>query len=201
MSLTLEPLVKIYVADPTPDKADANKLLTYIHLVSQIDKKAPYSTANPAEVSALVRKEVYGKYDHEFTGTYDESAVEDVVIHYQAAFETPDEASIRTLDNKIYEIKDLVDNTKIEIEKSVARGAVSYSSNFTILNKMMQDLTKIIATRDELKANVMKAGSKGEMKGGKKMSFMAKRKRDLNSVKKTAVAVDEEEEDKEIAEL
>lgn len=185
VSLTLEPLLKIWVADDTPNKEIASRILTYIHLTSQIDKEAPYHNAAPDEVSKLVKKELWGNYEHHISDELPEDEeitdefIEEAVLHYQGAYETVEEAAVRSYDKKIYEIRAVIDKTKVEIKESVSRGSIVFSSNFPLINKMMQDVIKIVKARDELKALVLKQSTRESIKGDKKLSFNDKRRREL----------------------
>lgn len=196
MSITLAPLLKIWAMDTTHDKDDAHKLLTYIHLVSQIDQDAPYAKVDPMEVSPLVRKELWGKYDYVIDfGDVNEEFMENTVLHYQSAYETGEEASVRSFDKKIYEIRNIIDTTTIKIETSVSRGTTTYVTNFTIINKMMQDVTKIVKARDELKALILKQNTRESIKGKQKLSFADKRRQELaKSRKPTIERTDTEDE-------
>lgn len=192
LSLTLAPLMEIWRSDPSEDKADAIKLLTYIHLVSQIDQSAPYSKANPEEIEGLVKKEIWKAHDYELPAPYTDEVVEDIIFHYQIAYESADDASVRALDKKIYEIKKIIEETKVEIRESVSRGAVTFVSNYPLISKMMQEVVKITKTRDELKALIIKQTSRDNMKGQKKLGFLDKRRREMASARsEEAPATDE----------
>ncbi len=186
MSLTIKPLMDIWISDPTEDKVEATKLLTYVHLVSQIDQNAPYAKVEQDEVYRLVKKELYGNYDHEFEAPYTEDKLDEVVLHYQSAFELPEEATVRSYNQKIYETKRLIDSTEIVIEKVVARGITTFVSNSPILNKMLLDVVKIAKARDEMKAIVVKQNTRDFGKANKKMSFLEKRRRDMADSKASA---------------
>lgn len=180
ISLVLEPLREIWNSDKSKNKDEAIKLLTYIHICAQIDENAPFAKADPTEVSSLARRELYGDYTYNFKGKFNEKYLEDAIIKYQLAFDTPEQASVRAFDKKIYEINRLIDSTQIEIEKVAVRGGVDYVSNFAILNKMMQDMTKINAAREALKNSIMKQNSTGAVRGQRQVSFLEKRRAEMN---------------------
>lgn len=184
ISITLQPLLAIYLADLDPLKAEGTRILTYIHLCSQIDPNAPYSRVDPSDVNKLVKKEIWRDFDYKIDmNGIDDAAVEDAIMHYQMAYESSEESAMRAYDKKIHEIRTIIDTTKIEIKTSVNRGTVSYVSNFTIINKMMQDIIKIVKARDELKAHILRQTSRDSIKGQKKLSFADKRRRTLNNTK------------------
>lgn len=203
VSLTLEPLMKIWIADETPNKEIASRILTYIHLTSQIDKEAPYNNAAPDEVSRLVKHELWDDYEKKIADILPEAEeitdefIENAVLHYQGAYETVEEASVRSYDKKIYEIRKIIDETEIKIKESVSRGSIVYTSNFPLLNKMMQDVIKIVKARDELKALILKQSTRESIKGDKKLSFNDKRRRDLLKLSEVPVGTTSSEEDDE----
>ena len=192
LSLTLAPLMEIWRWDTTEDKVEAIKLLTYIHLTSQIDQAAPYARANPDEIEGLVKREIWGAHDYKLPAPYTDEVVEEILFHYQAAYESADDASVRALDKKIFEIKKIVEETPVEIKESVSRGAVTYVSNYPLISKMMQEMVKITKTRDELKALIIKQTSRDNMKGQKKLGFLDKRRREMANIRsEEASTVDE----------
>lgn len=180
VSLTLEPLREIWLSDKSKTKDEAVKLLTYIHICSQVDQNAPFAKVDPTEVTTLTRRELYGSYEHQFKGKFNESFIEDAILKYQMAYDTPEQASVRAFDKKIYEINRLIDNTRIEIEKVAVRGGVDYVSNFPILNKMMQDMTKINAAKEALKNAIMKQSGQNNVRGQRQVSFLEKRRAEMS---------------------
>lgn len=185
LSITLAPLMEIWRWDTTEDKVEATKLLTYIHLVSQIDQSAPYARANPDEIEGLVKKEIWGHYDYTLPAPYTDEVMEDIIFHYQSAYESADDASVRALDRKIYEIKKIIEDTKVEIRESVSRGAVTFVSNYPLISKMMQEVVKITKTRDELKGLIIKQTSRDNIKGQKKLGFLDRRRREMADTTRT----------------
>ena len=151
-------------------------------LFRSLDENAPFAKSDPTEVMTLAKRELYGDYAYKFKGKFDDKYLEEAVVKYQLAYDTPEQASVRAFDKKIYEINRLIDNTKIEIEKVAVRGGVDYVSNFSILNKMMQDMTKINAAREALKNSIMKQNSTGAVRGQRQVSFLEKRRAEMSKV-------------------
>ena len=176
VSLVIESLREIWMSDKSTVKKEATDLLTYIQVCSQIDTNAPFFGVDPTEVSSLIKRELFGKYEHKFTGKFDEEYMANAVMTYQLAFDAPENAAVRVFDKKIYEITRLIDETKIEIKATVVRGGVEYVSNFPIINKMMQDLTKIGAARENLKATTLKQKKADAVRGQKQISFLERRR-------------------------
>jgi hypothetical protein len=179
LSLTLSPLKDIWVNDPSPNKDEAIRTLTYIHICSQIDQTAPFAKADAKEVSKLAKKEIYGDYEYKFEGAMSETKLEEIITAYQLAYETAEEATVRAFDNKIHEIRNLIQSTPIEIQKVVGKSGTTFISNFNIINSMMKDITKITQARDDMKALVIKSTARDTGKGGRKKSFLERRRREM----------------------
>jgi hypothetical protein len=197
VSLSLDCLREIWMADKTTMKNTATDLLTYIHLTSQVDQDAPFAKVDPADVSALVRREIFGKYEHKFTGKFDEEFMENACMSYQLAFDTPEMAAVRVYDKKIYELNRIIAETKIEVKEVNVRGGKDFISNFPIINKMMQDMTKINAAREALRSAILKQQSTSTIRGQKTVSFLEKRRAEMikSGVIKEKAASDEEDMD------
>ena len=178
VSLNLDCLRQIWVEDVDDRKEKAVKYLSFIHICSQIDREAPFANADPTEVIKLAKKDIFGDYEFDFNSdwVFDEDFMSKSVADYQLAFEKAEDAVIRTFNKKIYQLNEVIDKTEPEITKSVTRGTVTYVSNTTILNKVMIDMIKVIKTRDEIYATVIKDSTKGDRKGGRKLSQLEKRR-------------------------
>jgi hypothetical protein len=183
VSLTLNQLRTIWNADKSKLKTDAVELLSFIHLVSQIDQDAPFANSNPDEVWALACKEIYGDYEHAFKAPFDEEFLKDTITQYQLSFELPEEAAVRTFNKKIHQIERKLDSTDIEIEKVTVKGVTQYVSNFTILDKMMQNLTAICEARDKLQDSIKRGSQRGDTKAGVKISFLERKRREMQANK------------------
>lgn len=179
VSLSLECLREIWMSDKSVTKATATNLLTYIHLVSQVDQDAPFAKVDPADVSAIVKRELFGKYEYEFTGKFDEEFMENACMSYQLAFDTPEMAAVRVYDKKIYELNRIIAETKIEVKEVAVRGGKDFISNFPIINKMMQDMTKINAAREALRSAILKQQSSSSVRGQKTVSYLEKRRAEM----------------------
>jgi hypothetical protein len=199
-SLTLEPLREIWFADKSTIKKEATDLLTYIHICSQVDQDAPFAKVDPTEVGALTKREIFGKYEYEFKGKFDQEFMDDAVLRYQLAYDSPEQSAVRVFDKKIHEMNRLIDETAIVITPVAAKGGVEYVSNFPILNKMMQDMTKIRAAREAMHAAVLKQKNTNSVRGQRQVSFLEKRRADMRKagvIKDSPPGKDEESDDEE----
>jgi hypothetical protein len=178
VSLSLECLRQIWTADKSATKQTATDMLTYIHLVSQVDQDAPFAKVDPADVAALVKREIYGKYDYEFKGKLDEEFMANAAMSYQVAFDTPEMAAVRVYDKKIYEINKVIADTNIQIKEVAIRGGKDFISNFPIINKMMH-MTKINAAREALRSSIIRQQSTLSVRGQKTVSYLEKRRAEM----------------------
>ena len=175
-TLLIADLRRLYNEDPSELKETASLYLAYIHIVSQIDSTAPYFKSDTNEVRQLARKQLFGSADFAFTEQL-ELFLEDVIIQYQQAYEEPDARAARIFKKKVDNLLKKIDDTQLEIKESTSRGGtVSFSSNFPIISKMMNDVIPLIDTQSELEARVKKMG-KGDAKirGNKRESILNKR--------------------------
>lgn len=175
-TLLLADLRRIYNDDPSEFKETANIYLSYIHLVSQLDEKAPYFKSDINEVRQLAKKQLFGSTDHLFNTDLD-AFIENAVKDYIQAYEEVDARASRIFRKKIDNLLAKIDSTSLELKESVSRGGtVSYSSNFTIISKMMADVMPLIDAQGELEARVKKMNKKGiKIRGDKRESVLNKR--------------------------
>jgi hypothetical protein len=128
-SLLIEALRNIWENDKSKSKETATKQLSYVHLVSQIDETAPYFSASHDEVEALVKRDIFGNYEHAFSAE-DQEIIDDAIDQYRKAYESEAHRVVRIFTMKIDQIRSLIENTAPVITPSVSRGVVSYASNF-----------------------------------------------------------------------
>ena len=147
---------KIYKKDRSTVKADSLKLFMYIHLVSQIDKNAPFNSADFNEVRALVKKEVYGDFNYKFVGNrlVDEGTANEMIELYVKANETAARRLELSYNKKLDQFKNLLDTTIPVINEDINEksGTTSFSSNSDIIMKISEGILKMIKARDVLSA-------------------------------------------------
>lgn len=170
-SLLLKGLMSVWEADKSSDKKRAISLLTYIHLISRIDSEAPFSNLSYKDVREKASKLIWDG-NNDFLG-FSEIDVEDIVKEYQLAYEKPEEAVVRAYNEKIHEVREVLEAQEIVLKENKGK----YVSNFAILHKMMKELVTLINCRDELKKIIRRDASDEFGSTGKKLSILERKRR------------------------
>lgn len=170
LTITLRGMKRIWEEDTSVGKESAFTILTYIHLVAQIDKDAPYYASNPKEVRDLVKYELFGDVETQFSN---ESELESIIAEYQGAFEEPELRAVRVINNKIDELQMIIEATQVKIVEQNTRNGTTFASNFDIINKMIQNLDKIRLAKEALLASLEKQKQSGaRIRGDRQLSWI-----------------------------
>lgn len=152
------------------------RVITYIHVCSRLDPKAPFFTADENEIRELARRNYFTgevPYPDAFTDLVDEG-----LAAYVKAYEIPEVRMVRIFNDKIDQIRKLVKDTDPEIVKTTnpTTGAVSFSSNVDILTKSMEKIDSLMATKERLEAKIRRESEgRGTARGGKKPSRLERK--------------------------
>jgi hypothetical protein len=150
----------------------ALKILTYMHLVSKVDSKAPFFTADEKEISTLVSNQIFESSEFK---KLNKKSLNDLVTEYKKTYETPEIRIVNIFNNKVDQIRELIESTEPEIEKVVTNsGAVSFVSNVQLITKTMNELGDLLDVKDKLEAKIRKQNVAGSMRGGKTPSLLEK---------------------------
>jgi len=85
---------------------------------------------------------------------------------------TPESRLERSLNKKMDQISELLDDTIPVIEESVTKGGeVKFSSNMTIMMNMFSKIEVLMKNKGLLQNAILKQGAKGRMRGGGTTSF------------------------------
>jgi hypothetical protein len=181
-SLFIAPLLKIWNDDETPTKDQANALLAYIHLVSQLDPEAPYFTASALEIRALVKKQLFGDPDFVFDEPLND-LLEYAIIEYQRAYEDASHRAVRIYRQKIDEIITEIGQKKPQIVQTQGiKGQIIFVSNVDFINKAMKELPNLIAVMEGLEEKVKRMSKNDiQIRGGKRQSILTKRQTEYES--------------------
>ncbi len=178
-TIIIDALNRIWEADKTEDKDEATRYLTYVHLVSQIDPEAPYAKSAYDEVRLLAKRDLWKDYDHQFEEGENE-LLEEAIDQYRNAYESVGDRTVRIFDTKIDQIRNLIEDTEPVITPSTTRGQTTYASNFPILNKMMQELSNLMDTKEALEARVKKQSTEqGTVRAGRQLSIVEKKLKEM----------------------
>jgi uncharacterized protein YyaL (SSP411 family) len=181
-SLLLTELKEIWENDKSETKERATDILTYIHLISQIDAEAPFAQASYSEVEELSARNTWPAQRHRALAVVRwlkrYYQIDDRAAAYRKAFETADRRSVRIFDKKIDQLEETIDKTDPIIIKNDDKGKISFSSNMPIITSTMKELSKLMDERDILNAKILrKMGDERQIMGSKKESLMEIRHR------------------------
>jgi len=163
LSIQLNGLRQIYESDTSMLKETAIRVLTYIHLVSQLDPSAPFSTASFDEVRPLVKEELFQDAEFEFAN---EQFIEDCIDDYLKAYEETDARAKRIFRRKIDEILSKLDSHEVEVVRNNTRQGVTFTSNFPMFQKMMAELGPLMEQERKIEEQMRnrKARQNGNIK-------------------------------------
>ena len=152
--------------------------LTYIYVASQIHVDAPFFSARKDEVDELAwNNSLYGLNDEE-KGTLNQHKAKftSVIPDYIDAYASPEVRMLKSFDNQIDKLKDLIDKTIPEICKSInpTSGVISFAHNTDAINKVMISLGSLMDTKDKILAKLRKEAG-GKVRAGKKPSRLEKK--------------------------
>src|SRR5262245_55443175 len=173
-TLMLVPFLDIWNSDQTENKEYANKMLCYIHLISQIDPIAPFYNSDPDEVVFLAKSQIFRNMEHLFTEE-ESILIDNAVEIYIKSNEVVEERLVRGYNDKIDEMRLELARKKFEIIKNSDKltGKVTFSSNSKIITDTMEAIGDIIKVKliieDRLRS--VKEGDK-RIKGQRKPSFL-----------------------------
>ena len=182
-SLMLAELMDIWKADSSKDKQQACEILTYIHLVSQIDSDAPFASSAETEVRQLATMNIWR--DEKGRPSQEElEPFESAVIAYRQAYETEERRAVRVYKNKIDQLTQLLEDTIPAIVKTNS----GYKTNVDIINKMMKEMTNLMDAKENLEARIRKSSKDNvNLMGGKAESRLEKKQRSGSTKKKQQV--------------
>lgn len=165
---------EIYDEDNSPNKEDATTFFKYIHIRSQLDPQAPFYTADIHEIDQLARKDIYGDMNYDFgmnSLINGNDNADEVLKKYIEAYSSPENRVILSFNKKIDQFKKLIDDTNPEIKHNAAKN--TYTSNVTLLIKLMTEIEEVITARDRLAQIAKKEDvGKGKVRAGAKPSLL-----------------------------
>lgn len=150
-SLMIDALKDIWDKDRSRTKEKAIEMLSYIHLSSQIDPEAPFFASAKHEVKQLAMRNIWRDKPPKGIEKYD-----DAIEEYKKAYESPEVRIISTFNNKIDEIKILLDDTKPKLTENYndKTGVTTYASNIGIITKAMKEIDELMDEKEKLEQRV-----------------------------------------------
>jgi hypothetical protein len=199
-SLILAALNDIWNYDESPDKDLANKMLTYMALVAQIDPSLPFYGSDHEEVRYLAKSQVFRAMDYQFTEE-EEIMIENAIDVYIKENEMADERMLQTINRKIDEMRKEIDTQTMEVVRNVnnVSGAVTFATNFAIITKAMREIDPILDVRDNLIVRLETAKSKGNrrVKADRRPSFLETQMEKLVKAQQVATTVQSQSDEPE----
>lgn len=178
-SLMIKELRDIYEADNDPLKWISTDILSYIHIVSQIDPDAPFFGARLDEVEVLAANNIWGSDWKRNSANLSE--FHPVIEAYVDAFDKAEVRIIRSYGRKIDQLQDMIDDVDPKIEKStnLKSGTFTYVSNTNPLMKVMKEI-RIIANEKKKLEDALRQGAESDTKrwGGRSESYLEKKKKE-----------------------
>ena len=171
-TLMVKELRDIYEEDKSTTKEKAIEILTFVHLASRIDEEAPFFTAREDEVRHLAAQNAFRTTKLEDVHKYD-----NVIKAYQKAYQSPESRFITVYNDKIDQCHDVIKNTNVVIKENINEktGAVTYTSNFPIIDKIMTQMNSILDTKEKIELRIRKQSAKdSKVRGQRDPSFLEK---------------------------
>ncbi len=152
--------------------------LTYIYIASQVHIDAPFFGSRKDEIDELAwNNSLYGNTD-EIKAILNKHKTKftSVIPRYIETYATPEIRMLKSFDNQIDKLKDLIDKTDPEICKSIhpTSGVISFAHNTDAINKVMISLGSLMDTKDKIEAKLRKE-SGGKVRAGKKPSRLERK--------------------------
>jgi len=153
------------------------RVLTYIHLASRIDPKAPFFDADEKEIKQFARNNTWRLLTRKEQESIDIDRWDDAITAYKKAYEGPEARVSRIFNDKIDQINRLIKDTEPQIVSyTTSSGSKGFASNTAIITKAMNDLDNLLDAKDKLKARMKKQSLKeGKVKGGSTPSRLEKK--------------------------
>lgn len=173
-TLLIKELNDVYYA--TEDKGVATDILSYVHLVSQIDSDAPYFQAREDEVAELAATDIWG---HDYAKRVDISQWDNVVVAYLNGFDKPENRMLRGFNKKLDQLQTMLENVVPEIEKSInmKTGTFNFVSNTRAITQVMKEITVLMDTKEDLIERIKLVRTKdAKIWGNRKQSILDKQR-------------------------
>jgi len=148
------------------------RVLTFVHLAARIDQNAPFFTAAPDEIEELVMRQLFTEGER---AKLDVKQLWEWVEEYQKMYETPEARIVKIYNDKIDEMRQLIEDTEPEIVENIkSNGEKSYATNLKILTDLMKELGNLWEVKEKLEAKIRKQQVAGHGRAGKTPSLLEK---------------------------
>jgi len=164
--------IRQIVEDFKDNPDEGIRVLTYIHIASRLDPKAPFFGAKEEEVKELASRNTWRENIPENLSDYD-----DVITAYKKAYEGAESRVSIIFTDKIDQISKMIKDTIPEIVAyTTSSGSKGFATNTAIITKAMSDLDNLLDAKEKLQARMQKQVLKeGKIMGKKTPSRLEKR--------------------------
>lgn len=169
-TLTIKAFRDIWDYDKSPDKELASRMLTFVYHFMDLD--SPFAGADYKERYELCRaenglpkdmSEEESKLLEEACRMYDEEHLND----------SAEKRFLRIWDEKIDQLRELVERTTPEIKSFISKtGEVKYTTNTSILTKIMNEMDALMKTKEALEARLKNKSTDIKIQGQKSLSML-----------------------------
>lgn len=158
------------------NKKKVHQYLMYIYFSSSLDEENPYRDleANARDKEAMYR--AFGNTKKISFTPEEEKLIVPGRLAYIKHTETADERIVFSYNQKLDELKELLDSNKPVIERyeNEATGEIKFSTNSDIITKIMGSIDGLIEKREKIKASLLNQSTSGRVKGGYSSSLIEK---------------------------
>ena len=159
------------------DKEDlANKMLIYVFYCCDLTDSNPMRDVDHRMKEEQAMSRVFGNKKSKFTKK-EESLIGAAMDAYNFFNETSSERAILAIDAKIDEMRTKLENTEVEIVRNVEETSsgsekVSFVSNEKIIGNIVENISKMMATKLNIANSAKKIEQSGRVRGNKGSSLI-----------------------------
>lgn len=175
--LMVPEFVDIWEWDKTKDKKKAHKLLFYVYLMCDLNEECPTKDLNLSNKDQQCRFLVFKDKGYQFKD--DELVLVSKAIEaYILLNEIPEERMLRTYDEKMDQLRELLGDTLPVIRENTNEntGMINFTTNVDIINKALKEVSNLVKAKHDLREAVLAGRGAGHVRGKVKLSPRDKRK-------------------------
>lgn len=156
------------------DPITRDRVFTYIHILSKVDKSAPFFTAPEHELLDLIHRQYFR--DVVFPEEHSE-LIEKALEKYTIAYESAESRILKLFNDKIDSIARMVKNIEPKIVEYVTNaGSKGFASNVDMITKSLKEIDTLRTTKEKLEAKLKgDAEKQGAARGGKRPSRLERK--------------------------
>ena len=174
--LMVPEFVTIWESDKTKDKKKAHRMLFYVYLMCDLTDECPTKDLGQATKDGQCRFMAFQSKNYVIEGKELEM-IHEAMEAYVLLNEIPEERMLRTYDDKIDQIRIILDETEPQIETGINNSGVTvFTTNIDIINKALKEIANLVKAKHDLKQAVLAGQSSGHVRGKLHLSPRDKKK-------------------------